>query len=107
MKQRSGEVAVRHLQPIVDSPERRCETIADAWEATTRRRVRLEHHEFLPELLGDAGRVQIRPHEVLPRGVGEVVREHVLGVLNGSEPSLRELGCAVLVGIAREYGQTV
>ena len=100
VQQRARKVAVGHLQTVVDRPQRRPKAIADTREATARSGVRLEHHELLPELLGNARRVEVRLHHLNARGVGEVVREDGLGVLDVAEPAVGELGCTVLVGIA-------
>ena len=103
VQQRAREVAISHLQTVVDRPQCRSKAVADTGEATARSRVRLEHHELLPKLLGNARRVEVRLHHLDARGMGEVVREDGLGVLDVAEPSAGELGGTVLVGIAEEH----
>ena len=56
MHKRMRDVAVRHLEAIVQCPEGDTEHVADALEATTGRRVRLEHDERLVVLLRECRR---------------------------------------------------
>ena len=93
------EVAVRQLETVVDSPQRRTETIADAREATARGRVGLEHHELLPQPLGDARRVEVWLDNLLAGSMAKIVCKDSLWILDGAEIAVRELCGAVLVGI--------
>lgn len=99
VEQSAGEVAIRHLQTVVDSPDSRTKAVADTRETSAGRSVRLEHHELLPKLLGNARRVQIGFDEILTRGVGEIIREDSLRIFDGSEGAVREFGRTVLVGV--------
>ena len=99
MQQRSREVAIRHLQPVVDRPQRRAKTIAYARETAARRGVGLEHHEVLAELLCDSCAVEVRLDNLLTGSMAKIVCEDSLGILDGAEIAVRELGGAVLVGI--------
>lgn len=47
MEIRPREVRVRHLHRVVKPPERSTETVANPDEPTARRRVSLEHQQFL------------------------------------------------------------
>ena len=58
MQQRSREVAIRHLQPVVDRPQRRAKTVAYARETAARRGVGLEHHHRLSRCLSNSRGVQ-------------------------------------------------
>ena len=100
MQQRSREVAIRHLQPVVDRPQRRAKTIAYARETAARRGVGLEHHEVLAELLCDSRAVEVRLDNALARGVREVICEDVLRVDDRAKAVPGEGGGAVLLGIA-------
>ena len=100
MEQRLGEVGVGHLQSIVDAPERGSERVTDTGETTARRRVRLEHHEVLSELLRDSCAVKVRLYDALAGGVREVICEDVLRVDDRAEAIPGEGGGAVLLGIA-------
>lgn len=53
MHQSMREIAVRHLEAKVESPERDTVYVADTAEAATRCRVRLEHDKLLPVLLSN------------------------------------------------------
>lgn len=99
VQQSTRKVAVRHLQTVVDGPDSRAKAVADTRETSAGRSVRLEHHELLPELLGNARRIQIGFDEILTGGVGEIVREDSLRIFDGSEGAVREFGCTVLVGV--------
>ena len=100
MQQRSREVAIRHLQPVVDRPQRRAKTVTYARETAARRGVGLEHHEVFPELLRDSRTVQVRLYNGLARSVREVICEDVLRVDDRAEAVPGEGGGAVLLGIA-------
>ena len=54
MEHRAREVAVRHLEPIVDCPDGGRKRVAHPRETTARGCVRFEHHEFLAEPLRNA-----------------------------------------------------
>lgn len=75
MEQRARKVAVRHLQGVVQTPQRRRERVADTWESTARRGVRLEHQERLVPRLREHCRVDIRLHEVDASLVRQELRE--------------------------------
>ena len=100
VQQRSREVAVRHLQPVVDRPQRGAKAVAYARETAARRRVRLEHHKVLSELLRNSRAVKIRLDDALARGVREVICEDVLRVDDRAEAVPGEGSGAVLLGIA-------
>ena len=100
MEQRAREVAVRELQAVVNSPERGSERVADTRETAARRRVRLEHHEVLSELLRDSCAVKVRLYDALAGGVREVICEDVLRVDDRAKAVPGEGGGAVLLGIA-------
>ena len=99
VQQPPSKVAVRHLQPVVDRPERGPEAVADPGEPAARRRVGLEHHELLARLLRGRDRRQVLRDEVLARRVREVVREHVLRVHRVAEARVGERGRAVVVRV--------
>ncbi len=75
MEQGPSEVAVRHLQGVVDRPQRRGERITDAREAAARRRVRLEHQERLSPRLREHRGVEVRLHLAQPVVVRQVRAE--------------------------------
>ena len=97
MEHRARDVTVRHLQRIVQPPQRRREAVADAREAPARRRVRLEHQELLALRLDVRRGVEVRRDERLRGGVVQVGREHGLGVAWGADA---ELGVAVVTWVA-------
>ena len=99
MQQRPREVTVRHLHPIIQSPQRRAKRVRDSREPTARCRVRLHHQERLAVLLREVRGVQVNRHDADPGRVVEVVGELGLGVL-GLEALARERGCAVVVRVA-------
>ena len=92
------EVAVHHLQTVIEAPQRSRESVTDTRETTTRSRVRLEHDERLAGLLRDARRVEVRLDGVDTQAVIEELGELDLGVLRGTE-RLVDL-TAVVVGVA-------
>lgn len=95
MQQGTREVTVRHLQAVVDGPERRREGIADPREASTGRRVRLKHQERLSPCLRHHRRVQIVRDKTLTVLVREVRWEHLERVLWR------------VIGIWEDYGAVV
>lgn len=103
MQVRAREVAIRHLQPVVQRPERRAKTVADAREATARSRVRFKHQEGLPGRLCDRCGVEVGRDEALAGGMVEVAREHGLGVDRGAEACVGILCGAVVVRVAGWY----
>ena len=78
MQKSTTEIRVSHLETEVQRPQRSTETVANTGETTTRRRVRLKHHERLANRLCKGRRVQVWLDNVLPGRMIEVVREHVL-----------------------------
>ena len=52
VEQSMAEVAVNHLQTVVEAPQGSSEGVTDTGETTTRSRVRFEHDERLLVLLG-------------------------------------------------------
>ena len=100
VQERACEVTVRHLQSVVDGPQRGRKAITSTRESTARGRVRLKHHKFLSKLLGDAGGIQIRLDDALPRGMCEIVGEDRLRIFDGSEATVWEFRSAVLVRVA-------
>ena len=74
----SGKVTVRHHQPIIQTPQCCGKSIRDTRKTSARRTVRLEHHEWLADLLGVLGDVQVLPSDAHPSGVSEVHGKHVL-----------------------------
>ena len=85
MQQRPREVAVRHLQPVVQRPQRRAERVRDAREPAARRRVRLEHHEWLAVLLSEERAVEVGLDGANGVAMVEVLGEDGLRVARGSE----------------------
>lgn len=98
MEEGSSEVAVRHLQGIVDGPQRRSERITDAGEATARRRVRLEHQERLAPRLCEHRGVEVRLHLAQPVVVRQV-RGELCDEVQWLAVSWEDIG-AVLVRVA-------
>ena len=99
MQQRPSEVAVRHLEPVIDRPERRAKAVAHSRESAARCGVGLEHHELLPGLLRGGDRGEVLCDEVPARRVREVVREHILRVYRGAEACVGERGGAVVIWV--------
>ena len=81
MEQRTREVAVRHLQAVVESPQRRAEGVRHAVETSAGRGVRLEHEERLADLLRQSRIDQKFADGVHADRVGQIVGEDRLGVL--------------------------
>ena len=52
VEQSMAEVAVNHLQAVIEAPQRSGEGVTDTGETTTRSRVRFKHDERLLVLLG-------------------------------------------------------
>ena len=92
------EIARRHRQPIIDRPQRGPEARADAREAPTRGRVRLEHDERLARGDRELRRVQVLRDHVHRERVREEGREFGLRVFGVPEAFVD--GCAVVVGVA-------
>ena len=99
MEEGTGEVTVRHLETVVESPQGRDKGITDAREPAARRRVRLEHHELLAHLLRGRHRAQILRDEIFSGVVREVVRDDVLRVYRVAEAGVGEGGGAVVVRV--------
>ena len=65
MQERTREVAIRHLETIIDTPQSRAEAVADTRETAAGRSVRFEHHVLLASRLRDGRSVQVRGDNVL------------------------------------------
>ena len=98
VEQSVREVAIRHLQAVVQRPERCTETRTDPGETTAGRRVRLEHDEGLPGLLRDHCRVQVRLNNAHAGGVVEVLRKLDLRVYRSAKALVD--GSAVVIRVA-------
>lgn len=97
VEQRSREIAIRHLQRVIQTPQSSSIRITDTREPTTRCRVSFEHQEGLVARLGDEAGVKVWRDECFTGSVIEVVGEFPLGVFHGSES---ELGSAIVIRIA-------
>ena len=99
MQQRRGEIAVRHLHPIIQSPQRRAKRVRQSREPSTRRGIRLHHKERLAILLREVRGVQVYGDDADAGRVVEVVGELGLWV-PGLEALSWEGGSAVVVWVA-------
>jgi hypothetical protein len=102
MQQRPGEITIRHLQSIIQPPQRRGIRITDPGEPPAARRVRLEHQQRLPRALRDPARVEEGRDQRRARRVVQVVREDVLREFGGADAVFGE---AVVVGVAGGGGK--
>ena len=66
----TGKVTVSHHESIVQSPQCCGESIGNSGETATRCAIGLEHHEWLPDLLGKLRDVQILLGDAYCSGVG-------------------------------------
>lgn len=90
------EVAVGHLQAIVEDPETSTEALRDTGEATAGRRVGLEHDEGEVGLLREHCGVEVVLHHRNGHVVAEEAGEVELGILVGTGT---ELSKAIVVGV--------
>ena len=97
VEQSVREVAIRHLQAVVQRPERCTETRTDPGETTAGRRVRLEHDEGLLNLLPDHASVCQLAADTDTGGVLEVERKLSLLVLGITQT--RVDGSTIVIGI--------
>lgn len=97
MQHAVGEISVGQLHTIVNRPERRAVTVADACETTTRCSVRLKHHEGQASLLGEHLGVRIYADELDGRRMDEVFSEDALRIDDGIACS--KLSGTIVVGI--------
>lgn len=88
------EIAVRHLQAVIETPERDAVYVADTAESTARRRVRLKHDELLLVLLRDRRGVEQFLHNTETRVVRQIVGEDILGVDRSAEAFVQ---CSTIV----------
>ena len=100
MQQRPRKVTVRHLERIVQRPQRRTKRVRHTREPAARRAVRIEHDERLPVRLREGRAVQVRLHDRRRRGVVEVRREDGLWVDRPVRLGAREGRGAVVVRVA-------
>lgn len=78
MEKGSRKVTVGHHQPIIQTPQRCSKSIRDPGKPSTRCTVRLEHHEWFADLLGELTDVQVLLSDAYPGGVSEVRGKHIL-----------------------------
>ena len=69
MEQSLGKITIRHLQSIIQSPQRRPIRVADPRKATATRRIGFEHDERFTSGERYGARVQERLDDLLAGGV--------------------------------------
>ena len=105
VQERTREVAVCHLETIIDTPQGRAETVADTREATAGRSVRFEHHVLLAGRLRNGRSIQVRGDNVLTARMVEVILEDILWVDDRAKIPSRECGGTILIRIASQENQ--
>lgn len=97
MEESSGEIGIRHLQGVVETPECSAERVTDSRETTTRSCVGLEHHEWLVLRLCVRRGIEVWRNDVPPRTVVKELRERFLRVVQGTNT---KLGGTIVRGVA-------
>jgi hypothetical protein len=84
MEHRRRKAIRHHCQSPVEAPERGAKRIRYSRKATTRRRVRLEHYEWLPILTSKGSRIDVGGHKACGYAVCQIGGEDILRILYGS-----------------------
>lgn len=99
---RHREVRIRHLQTVIQHPQRTAEAVADTWKTAARRSVCLKHVERFSCGLCDVSRVSIGRNDPLTRSMCQVLRKFGLRIRWRTKVSIWECSCTVIIWIAVE-----
>ena len=103
MEHRAREIRTRHLQRIIQRPERRPEAIAETCESAARCGIRFDHEQRFPNHLRHSRRCAVRPHQFHRRAVVQEARKNRLGVDRRPDARLAEAVVRRVAGYRQIY----